>query len=53
MMADQNIKPLYPVPPAGKILKKNKLPDKKVPESATEEKIKEKSNKKGIIDTYA
>lgn len=52
-MADQNIKPLYPVAPSGNVLKKKKLPDKKVPESVTEEKKKKKPNGKGIIDTYA
>jgi hypothetical protein len=53
MMPDQNIKPLNPVVPTGNVLKKNKSPDKKAPDSAVKDGKKDKPKKKGIIDTYA
>jgi hypothetical protein len=51
-MPDQNIKPLYPVAPAGSVLKKKKSPDKKAPESVRDNDRNPKRKKKGIIDTY-
>lgn len=52
-MPDQNIKPLNPVAATVNILKKNKSPDKKAPESVVKDGKKDKPKKKGIIDTYA
>ncbi len=52
-MADQNIKPLYPVAPSVDTLKKKKSPPKNVPASGAGQPKKDQQSKKGIIDTYA
>lgn len=52
-MADQNIKPLYPVAPAVGTLKKKKSPPKNVPVPGAGQSKKDQQSKKGIIDTYA